>query len=357
MTVGVHVCRGNYKGMYLSEGGYDSVAEKFFGRTNVDHFLLEFDTPRAGGFAPLRFVPENKGVVLGPGELEDAGIGKMEVLRRRTDEATRYIDAARLAISPQCGFASTMGGNPVTEADERAKLRLCVRRCTRDLAMTVYALNLFNIANRSEYLAYSKRSAREVQAHGGRVVALGKSSRGGRGRHQAAPGDDPGRVGFEGSLRQLLQRSEARRSPSAPGERQRGLHLAPVRPPGRPAPAASSRCASWWPAPARRACTSPISQSAQHPDWQIRVVEQNRADSTFGFGVVFSDRALEFLRGDDAGDLRPHHAADGDLVRHQGGASRHAGGDRRHRLRRDRAIEVAATVAATGCERGRDPGV
>ena len=63
MTVGVHVCRGNYKGMYLSEGGYDSVAERFFGRTNVDHFLLEFDTPRAGGFAPLRFVPKDKGVV------------------------------------------------------------------------------------------------------------------------------------------------------------------------------------------------------------------------------------------------------------------------------------------------------
>ncbi len=65
MTVGVHVCRGNYKGMYLSEGGYDSVAERFFGRTKVNHFLLEFDTPRAGGFEPLRFVPKDKGVVLG----------------------------------------------------------------------------------------------------------------------------------------------------------------------------------------------------------------------------------------------------------------------------------------------------
>ncbi|HKQ27488.1 MAG TPA: 5-methyltetrahydropteroyltriglutamate--homocysteine S-methyltransferase, partial [Burkholderiales bacterium] len=65
VTLGVHVCRGNYKGMYLSEGGYDSVAERFFGRTNVHHFLLEFDTPRAGGFDPLRFVPRGKGVVLG----------------------------------------------------------------------------------------------------------------------------------------------------------------------------------------------------------------------------------------------------------------------------------------------------
>jgi len=126
MTIGVHVCRGNYKGMYLSEGGYDSVAEKFFGRTNVDHFLLEFDTPRAGGFAPLRHVPKDKGVVLGLVSSKTPQLEKLDDLRRRADEAAKYIDASRLAISPQCGFASTMGGNPVTEADERAKLRLCV---------------------------------------------------------------------------------------------------------------------------------------------------------------------------------------------------------------------------------------
>jgi 5-methyltetrahydropteroyltriglutamate--homocysteine methyltransferase len=126
MTVGVHVCRGNYKGMYLSEGGYDSVAEKFFSRANVDHFLLEFDTPRAGGFAPLRFVPKDKGVVLGLVSSKTPVLEDMDVLRRRTEEASRYVDSARLAISPQCGFASTMGGNPITEAGERAKLKLCV---------------------------------------------------------------------------------------------------------------------------------------------------------------------------------------------------------------------------------------
>jgi len=126
VAVGVHVCRGNYKGMYLSEGGYDSVAEKFFSRTEVDHFLLEFDTPRAGGFAPLRFVPRGKGVVLGLVSSKTPELEKMDELRRRADEASRYVDPANLAISPQCGFASTMGGNPVTEADERAKLRLCV---------------------------------------------------------------------------------------------------------------------------------------------------------------------------------------------------------------------------------------
>jgi 5-methyltetrahydropteroyltriglutamate--homocysteine methyltransferase len=126
MTVGVHVCRGNYKGMYLSEGGYDSVAEWFFGRTNVDHFLLEFDTPRAGGFAPLRFVPQGRGVVLGLVSSKTAVLEKMDLLKKRTEEAARYIDLDRLAIGPQCGFASSIGGNPVTEADERAKLKLCV---------------------------------------------------------------------------------------------------------------------------------------------------------------------------------------------------------------------------------------
>src|SRR5688572_28091527 len=126
MSVGVHVCRGNYKGMYLSEGGYDSVAEKFFSRTDVDHFLLEFDTPRAGGFAPLRFVPKGKGVVLGMVSSKTPQLEQMESLKRRAEEAGKYVDPANLAISPQCGFASTMGGNPVTEADERAKLKLCV---------------------------------------------------------------------------------------------------------------------------------------------------------------------------------------------------------------------------------------
>jgi len=126
MTIGVHVCRGNYKGMYLSEGGYDSVAERFFSRTNVDRFLLEFDTPRAGGFAPLRFVPKDKAVVLGLVSSKSSQMENLGDLQKKTQDAARYIDLGRLAISPQCGFASTIGGNPVTEADEKAKLGLCV---------------------------------------------------------------------------------------------------------------------------------------------------------------------------------------------------------------------------------------
>ena len=126
MVVGVHMCRGNFKGHYLSEGGYESVAERFFADTKVNHFLLEYDTPRAGDFKPLRFVPKNKGVVLGLVSSKTPALESLDALKRRTDEAARYIDRDRLAIGPQCGFASTVAGNPLTEADERAKLRLVV---------------------------------------------------------------------------------------------------------------------------------------------------------------------------------------------------------------------------------------
>jgi len=127
VVIGVHMCRGNFKGHYLGAGGYESVAERFFANTNVNHFLLEYDTPRAGDFAPLRFVPGNKGVVLGLVSSKTPVLESMDQLKRRTEEATRYIDLDRLAISPQCGFASTVAGNPVTEAEERAKLTLVVR--------------------------------------------------------------------------------------------------------------------------------------------------------------------------------------------------------------------------------------
>ena len=131
MVVGVHMCRGNYKGKYLSEGGYDSIADKLFNRAKVNHFLLEFDTPRAGDFAPLRLMPKNKGVVLGMVSSKVPQLESVDALRRRADDAAKYVDPSRLAISPQCGFASTMGGNPVTEADERAKLKLCVEAAAK----------------------------------------------------------------------------------------------------------------------------------------------------------------------------------------------------------------------------------
>jgi 5-methyltetrahydropteroyltriglutamate--homocysteine methyltransferase len=133
VSFGVHMCRGNFKGHYLAAGGYESVAERFFSRTKVNHFLLEYDTERAGDFKPLRFV-KGKGVVLGLVSSKTPALESIEVLKRRTREATQYIDLERLAVSPQCGFASTVAGNPVTEADERAKLKLVV-----DAAKVIWA--------------------------------------------------------------------------------------------------------------------------------------------------------------------------------------------------------------------------
>jgi 5-methyltetrahydropteroyltriglutamate--homocysteine methyltransferase len=126
VVVGVHMCRGNFRGRYLAQGGYESVAERFFARTRANHFLLEFDTARAGDFAPLRFVPRGKGVVLGLISSKTPALESIDGLQRRADEAARHIDLDRLAISPQCGFASSAGGNPLTEADQRSKLQLTV---------------------------------------------------------------------------------------------------------------------------------------------------------------------------------------------------------------------------------------
>ena len=125
MAIGIHMCRGNFKGHYLSEGGYDSVAERFFNETNATHFLLEYDTPRAGDFAPLRFVPKDKGVVLGLVSSKSAVMETRGELERRVTEAAKVIGSDQLGVGPQCGFASTVAGNPVTEDVQRAKLALC----------------------------------------------------------------------------------------------------------------------------------------------------------------------------------------------------------------------------------------
>ncbi len=102
------------------------MAERFFTGAKVNHFLLEYDTPRAGDFKPLRFVPKCKGVVLGLVSSKSAQLESLEVLRQRADEATQFIDREQLAIGPQCGFASTVAGNPLSEGDEEKKLRLLV---------------------------------------------------------------------------------------------------------------------------------------------------------------------------------------------------------------------------------------
>lgn len=126
MLIGIHMCRGNFKGHYLSKGGYLSVAERFFQRANATHFLLEYDTDRAGDFEPLRYVPASKGVVIGIMSTKTAELESLDYLKRRTHEAATCIDLARLSIGPQCGFASTVAGNPLTEAQQRAKLERLV---------------------------------------------------------------------------------------------------------------------------------------------------------------------------------------------------------------------------------------
>ena len=127
MTAALHICRGNFKGKWLTEGGYDDIAEAVFQGVDVDGFFLEFDTQRAGGFEALRHVPTGKKVVLG---LVSSKIGQIEdpiVIRKRVEEAARYLPIESLSISPQCGFASTVAGNPITEQHQIDKLAALVR--------------------------------------------------------------------------------------------------------------------------------------------------------------------------------------------------------------------------------------
>ena len=126
VTVALHMCRGNNRSAWIAEGGYEAVAEKAFGALQVDRFLLEYDTQRAGGFEPLRFIPKDKTVVLGLISTKDPTLESQDMLLRRIDEAAKYIPIDNLAISPQCGFASTAPGNILTEEDQRKKLELVV---------------------------------------------------------------------------------------------------------------------------------------------------------------------------------------------------------------------------------------
>ena len=123
-TTGVHLCRGNSMGRWLAEGGYDKIAERLFNELRCDRLLLEYDGPRAGDFAPLRYVPKNKIVVLGLITTKHGELETRDEILRRIDEAARYIPLEQLALSPQCGFASSGRGNPLTEEQQWRKLEL-----------------------------------------------------------------------------------------------------------------------------------------------------------------------------------------------------------------------------------------
>jgi 5-methyltetrahydropteroyltriglutamate--homocysteine methyltransferase len=127
LAVTTHMCRGNFRSSWAAEGGYDFVAEALFSELAVDGFFLEYDDERSGGFEPLRFVPKGKMVVLGlvttkSGQLEDP-----DALKRRIDEAARYVPLDQLCLSPQCGFSSTVEGNVLSPQEQQAKLRLIVQ--------------------------------------------------------------------------------------------------------------------------------------------------------------------------------------------------------------------------------------
>jgi 5-methyltetrahydropteroyltriglutamate--homocysteine methyltransferase len=126
VTIGLHVCRGNNRSAYMAKGGYEPVAERLFGGVGVDRFLLEYDTERAGGFEPLRFVRPGTVVVLGLISSKVPGLESQDDLRRRIDQAARYVPLENLAISPQCGFASTSAGNVLTIEQQKRKLELVV---------------------------------------------------------------------------------------------------------------------------------------------------------------------------------------------------------------------------------------
>jgi len=127
MTITTHVCRGNFRSTWISEGGYESVAETLLGTVNVDGYFLEYDTERAGGFEPLRFLPRGgKQVVLGLITSKSGALERKDDVKRRIDEATKFVALDQLCLSPQCGFASTEEGNVLTADQQWAKLRMIV---------------------------------------------------------------------------------------------------------------------------------------------------------------------------------------------------------------------------------------
>jgi 5-methyltetrahydropteroyltriglutamate--homocysteine methyltransferase len=126
MAITTHVCRGNFRSSWVAEGGYDFVAEALFNELQVDGFFMEWDDERSGGFEPLRFVPEGKVVVLGLVTTKRGELESKDELKRRIEEASRHVDIDQLALSPQCGFSSTVEGNALTQEQQWAKLRLVV---------------------------------------------------------------------------------------------------------------------------------------------------------------------------------------------------------------------------------------
>jgi 5-methyltetrahydropteroyltriglutamate--homocysteine methyltransferase len=126
MAIAMHLCRGNFQSTFVASGGYEPVADTLFNKVNVHAYFMEYDTDRAGGFEPLRFVPKGKTVVLGLVTSKSGALESKDELKRRIDHAAKYLDIGQLCLSPQCGFASTEEGNILAEDEQWAKLRMIV---------------------------------------------------------------------------------------------------------------------------------------------------------------------------------------------------------------------------------------
>lgn len=153
-TIGIHFCRDNNRSSWSAEGSYEVIAEKTFGSLQADRFLLEFDSDRAGGFEPLRFVPKGKTVVLGLITTKEAELESEDLLCRRIEKASKYVPLENLVLSTQCGFASTLLGNLITWDDMRRKLEL----------VATVARKVWGRMNGS---SRSKRSSRSIRPKGG----------------------------------------------------------------------------------------------------------------------------------------------------------------------------------------------
>jgi 5-methyltetrahydropteroyltriglutamate--homocysteine methyltransferase len=126
LTITMHLCRGNFRSTFIASGGYEPVAETLFNAMLVDGYFMEWDTDRAGGFEPLRFLPKGKHVVLGLVTSKTGVLESKDDVKRRIDEATKYVSLDQLCLSPQCGFASTQEGNTLAEDEQWAKLAMIV---------------------------------------------------------------------------------------------------------------------------------------------------------------------------------------------------------------------------------------
>jgi 5-methyltetrahydropteroyltriglutamate--homocysteine methyltransferase len=126
MTISMHLCRGNFRSTWMAQGGYERVADILFNGMNVDAYFMEYDSERAGGFEPLRFLPKTKTAVLGVMTSKTGALESKDQLRRRIDEAAKFAPLDQLCLSPQCGFASTEEGNLLAEEEQWAKLSRCV---------------------------------------------------------------------------------------------------------------------------------------------------------------------------------------------------------------------------------------